>query len=111
ADMANGLRLHADTLCPPLRGIMTAAEAIRRVVWNGQVITKGATGNDIRLQAILDQVRETGDRSHRLFQTSIQDLYDTVLAANMQDARGITSLMVDLLDRNLYERANDCRWW
>lgn len=111
ADMKNGLRQHADTLCPPLRGIMTAAEAIRRVVWNGQVITKGTTGNDIRLQAILDQVRETGDRSNRLFQTSIQDLYDTVLAANMQDARGIASLMVDLLDRNLYERANDCRWW
>ncbi|NLY28871.1 MAG: hypothetical protein GX049_15225 [Alcaligenaceae bacterium] len=23
----------------------------------------------------------------------------------------MATLMVDLLDRNLYERANDCRWW
>src|SRR5690606_40143660 len=29
----------------------------------------------------------------------------------MQDAEFIARLMVDLLDRNLYERANDCRGW
>jgi chemotaxis signal transduction protein len=29
----------------------------------------------------------------------------------MRDAEFTTALLVDLLDRNLYERSDDCRWW
>lgn len=127
-------RLHqAEQMCPPLQDIVTAAETIRRVVWNGQVISGalsstvaeaaapalheiragrlGARPDAYRLQAVLDQISDTGARSDAMFQDAIRELYDTVLGFNMQDAEFIARLMVDLLDRNLYERANDCRWW
>ncbi len=110
-EWADGLLSHARSFCPPLFEIMGAAEMIRRVVWNGQVMTAGRDGDLARLQAVLEQISETGARSNELFSASIRDLFETVLASGLRDAEFVSHLLVDLLDRNLYERANDCRWW
>jgi hypothetical protein len=64
-----------------------------------------------KLNTVLDQITETGERSDALFSHSIQDLYQTVLASSISEAALTSQLLVDMLDRNLYERANDCRWW
>ena len=119
--VAQGLLAHAHRFCPPLHAIITAADTIRRVVWNGQVMTAGDTpsaaapgvpgGDSSRLQAVLEQIGETGARTNEVFTQSIRALYDTVLSAALRDNRLLSRLLVDLLDRNLYERANDCRWW
>lgn len=109
--VADGLLSHAQSFCPPLFEIMSAAETIRRVVWNGQVMTAGQRGELLKLKTILDQISETGARSNELFSQSIGDLYETVLASSLRDSEFVSHLLVDLLDRNLYERADDCRWW
>ncbi|QAU33139.1 chemotaxis protein CheW [Janthinobacterium sp. 17J80-10] len=113
--MAEGLLAHASSFCPQLHDIMRAAEGaaetIRRVVWNGQVMTAGRHGELLKLKTVLGQISETGTASNKLFAQSIRDLYETVLASNLNNAEFIASLLVDLLDRNLYERADDCRWW
>ncbi|MEO6352853.1 MAG: chemotaxis protein CheW [Burkholderiaceae bacterium] len=106
-----GLLSHAQSFCPPLFEIMTAAATIRRVVWNGQLMTTGQHGELLKLKTILDQISETGARSNELFANSIGDLYQTVLASSLRDAEFVSHLLVDLLDRNLYERSDDCRWW
>lgn len=111
ASVAEGLLSHAQSFCPPLFEIMSAAETIRRVVWNGQVMTAGQGGELLKLKTILDQISETGTRSNELFSQSINDLYETVLASRLQDSEFLSHLLVDLLDRNLYERSDDCRWW
>ena len=108
---ADGLLSHARSFCPPLYDIMNAADMIRRVVWNGQVMTAGQEGDLARLKTILEQISETGARSNELFARSIRELFDTVLASGLRDAECVSHLLVDLLDRNLYERADDCRWW
>ena len=119
--VAQGLLAHAHSFCPPLHAIVTAADTIRRVVWNGQVMTAGDTpdsapeahlhSESTRLQAVLEQIGETGARTNEVFTQSIRALYDTVLSAALRDNRLLSRLLVDLLERNLYERANDCRWW
>lgn len=109
--MAEGLLSHAKSFCPPLYEIMNAAESIKRVVWNGQVTTAGQSDGSARLKTILDQISETGVRSNELFSQSINELYETVLASRLLDSEFVSKLLVDILDRNLYERANDCRWW
>ena len=109
--IADGLLSHARSFCPPLYEIMTAADTIRRVVWNGQVMTAGQRGELQKLKTILDQISETGSRSNELFSQSIRGLYETVLASSLRDSEFVSRLLVDLLDRNLYERSNDCRWW
>ena len=110
-DVAQGLLAHAESFCPPLYDIMTAAKTIQRIVWNGQVMTAGQQGEMLKLKTVLDQISETGNRSNELFAQSIHDLYQTVLASSMRDAEFTSNLLVDLLDRNLYERSDDCRWW
>ena len=110
-EVAQGLLAHAKSFCPPLYDIIKAADSIRRVVWNGQVMTAGQRGGSSRLKSVLEQIGETGARTNQVFTQSIRDLYDTVLSAGLRDSQSLTQLLVDLLDRNLYERANDCRWW
>ncbi|OYW36536.1 MAG: chemotaxis protein CheW [Hydrogenophilales bacterium 12-61-10] len=109
--IVDGLLSHAQTFSPPLYKIMQAAETIQRVVWNGQVMTAGKLDHQVQLKSVLEQISETGNRSNELFAQSISNLYETVLSSSLRGAEFMTHLLVDLLDRNLYERANDCRWW
>jgi chemotaxis signal transduction protein len=108
---ANGLLSHAQSFCPPLYEIMEATNMIRRVVWNGRVMSAGQDGDLVRLQTILEQISETGARSNKLFSDSIRELFNTVLTSGLHNSEFVSHLLVDLLDRNLYERADDCRWW
>lgn len=109
--IVDGLLSHAQTFSPPLYKIMQAAETIQRVVWNGQVMAAGKGDNLVQLKSVLEQISETGNRSNELFSQSIGNLYETVLSSSLRGAEFMSHLLVDLLDRNLYERANDCRWW
>lgn len=110
-----GVMSHAKSFCPPLHDVSTMADAInhslRRVVWNGKIMASGEAGDLLRLKAILQEISQTGDETNDMFRKSILDLYATALSSNLQDGQYISRLMVDIMDRNLYERANDCRWW
>ncbi|BEV16988.1 chemotaxis protein CheW [Herbaspirillum sp. DW155] len=110
-----GVMSHAKSFCPPLHDVTTMADAInhslRRVVWNGKIMASGESGDLLRLKAILQEISQTGDETNDVFRKSILDLYATALSSNLQDGQYISRLMVDIMDRNLYERANDCRWW
>ncbi|WP_422837406.1 chemotaxis protein CheW [Aquabacterium sp.] len=109
--IAEGLLSHAATFCPPLFEIIQTAETVRRVVWNGEVMAAGDQRDLRALKSVLGQISDNGARSNAVFAQSIRDLYDAALASNLESADFTARLMVDLLDRNLYERANDCRWW
>jgi chemotaxis signal transduction protein len=119
AHLIQGLLSHAQAFSPPLHALMSSVtrttRTIERIVWNGKVTSAAndhAAGAGVnKLNTILDQITETGERSDALFSRSIQDLYQTVLAAGISEAELTSQLLVDMLDRNLYERANDCRWW
>lgn len=114
ARLLQGLLSHAGSFNPALHALLTsvgaATHAIKRIVWNGKVAS-GAEAGAGRLGPILDQITETGRRSDAVFSRSIRDLYRTVLASSMRAAEFTSQLLVDMLDRSLYERANDCRWW
>lgn len=113
--MLQGLLSHAHSFSPALHALMAsvtgATQAIKRIVWNGKVTSSGSGADNGRLNPVLDQITETGERSDEAFSQSIQGLYQTVLASSLQAAGFTAQLLVDMLDRSLYERANDCRWW
>jgi chemotaxis signal transduction protein len=97
-----------------MSSVTRTTRTIERIVWNGKV-TSAVNGNHgggaNKLNTVLDQITETGERSDALFSHSIQDLYQTILTSSISEAELTSQLLVDMLDRNLYERANDCRWW
>ncbi|USX27643.1 chemotaxis protein CheW [Oxalobacteraceae bacterium OTU3CINTB1] len=124
--LIEGLLSHAQAFSPTLHELMSAVtrttRTIERIVWNGKVTSAANdqvddqghghhNGNVNKLNTVLDQITETGGRSDAIFSRSIQDLYQTVLTASISEAELTSRLLVDMLDRNLYERANDCRWW
>jgi chemotaxis signal transduction protein len=122
--LMQGLLSHAQAFSPSLHELMSSVtrttRTIERIVWNGKVTSAANDQTDAdgshsggvnKLNTVLDQITETGERSDALFSHSIQDLYQTVLASSISEAELTSQLLVDMLDRNLYERANDCRWW
>jgi len=84
---------------------------LRRVVWNGRLMAGGQAGDRARLKAVLGQVSQAGARTRDRVNLAIGDLYRTSLARARHQARELARLAADIMDRNLYERANDCRWW
>lgn len=112
---ARGLLKHAHVFCPPLFELLAATTMIRRVVWNVQAMTAGSggvmAGDMARLDSIMEQIGETGRLSNDMFSRAIKDLFATALSRGMRETGFMSRLLVDLHDRNLYERANDCRWW
>ena len=62
------------------------------------------------LEILLKEIsgwRKTKD----VFEGAIADLHETVVASLLHDTQCHAALAIDIIDRNLYERANDCRWW
>lgn len=86
-------------------------DALNRVVWNGQVMAGARRGDSLKLKSMLQQISETGERMRAVFSRALAALSDTVTSSTLQDLQFASRLMIDVMDRNLYERANDCRWW
>jgi chemotaxis signal transduction protein len=116
--------IHASTLfSQEVRSIPAKAELIQRElnrsVWNGNVSQGAASAQGAGSEAtnatfskiLLKEISATGARTKDVFEGSIADLHETVVASLLQDNEFHAALAIDIMDRNLYERANDCRWW
>lgn len=108
-----------------LRAIPLQAQRIQRdlerSVWNGRVANReqgasgaagpGITGSASFAGALLREVASTGERIKGVFERAIGSLHASAMMSVLDDMGFRASLVVDIQDRNLYERANDCRWW
>jgi chemotaxis signal transduction protein len=115
-ELLAALRESETIFSPDLRKIPAQADAIQRelnrTVWNGNVRLASSTdsGSDFT-KVLLREIGSTGRRTQDTFERSISELQETVVSSILDDAQLLAALAVDVLDRNLYERANDCRWW
>lgn len=93
-----------------LRDIPVQADKIQseleRTVWNGNI-----KGNDSKSKILLWNVSDAGAKTKKVFEDSIGNLHETVISSVLNNVWFWAALSVDIMDRNLYERANDCRWW
>src|SRR5882724_8330322 len=110
------LRATASKFSAGLREIPRKADAVQRdlnrSVWNGSVrLSLGNGSNGTFAKALLREISNMGRKTKEVFERSIEELHETVVSAVMHDSRFLASLAIELLARNLYERANDCRWW
>ncbi|MDE2440222.1 MAG: chemotaxis protein CheW [Betaproteobacteria bacterium] len=117
-DFLNCILETASLFSPELKGIPLNAAQIQselnRAVWNGHVWL-GREANAAQSAAfakvLLREIGSTGVRTRNVFSESITNLYKTVVSSVLFDCGTQAALAIDLMDRNLYERANDCRWW
>lgn len=101
-----------------LQRIPPQAEAIQRElsrsVWNANIRqghSRQAALNPAFSRVLLGEIVRTGTRMKEVFTRSIGKLQAMAVASHLDDCLFHAALAVDILDRNLYERANDCRWW
>jgi len=102
---------------PELRDIPVKAaniqQELNRAVWNGNIwlARDNATHNADFAKVLLREIGSTGVRTRNVFSESTTNLYKTVVSSVLFDCATQAALAIDIMDRNLYERANDCRWW
>ena len=99
-----------------LRGIPLEAARIQRdlqrSLWNGKLRSRQqASGNGEFAVTLLNEVERTGQQLRQVFEQAIGNLQNSALAAVFDDVLFHARLAIDIMDRNLYERANDVRWW
>lgn len=86
---------------------------LNRSVWNGSMHQREAShllGKSFG-KTLLNEIRRAGEHTKALFSTAVSGLMGTFVERRKDMLRASASLAMDLMDRNLYERANDCRWW
>lgn len=104
-------------LSPSIMGIQTQAMTIQkqlnRSVWNGNISQRDAKQNlgGSFTKTLLWEISKAGEQTRNLFATFIAELLDTLSTCLCDEQQYAAMLAIDLMDRNLYERANDCRWW
>jgi chemotaxis signal transduction protein len=111
--------LRSGTAFPPeLQAIPVQADAIQRElnrsVWNANIrqgVASQAALNPAFSKVLLAEIVRTGTRMKEVFTRSINELQTMVVSSQLVDCQFLAALAMDILDRNLYERANDCRWW
>ncbi|HMN46961.1 MAG TPA: chemotaxis protein CheW [Povalibacter sp.] len=116
AELLEQLRDSTSIFSEGLRRIPVQAEQIQRelnrAVWNGNIRLAQRTDASVHFaRVLLWEIGNAGRRTQATFEESITDLQRTVVSAILDDAQLLASLAADILDRNLYERANDGRWW
>lgn len=105
-----------------VRHIPSKAERILRdlnqALWNGRMLQSGAPKSEAHRsgapdfsRVLLKEISDTGAKTKDVFSGSISDLHQTVVTSLLHDNQSQAALAIDIMDRNLYERANDCRWW
>jgi chemotaxis signal transduction protein len=99
-----------------LHHIITRAKAIEqdlnRVIWNGKLQDAGTSaGAGSALGPIFAEIGRTSFQTISAFDGAIQELKSLLLLGRRAELASHAALAVDIMDRNLYERANDCRWW
>ena len=104
----------ASTFPKELRDIRKASADINAdlglLVLNGQIAS--ARKNAAEFMPVLEAIKQIGSDIASIFTASVNSLQEvTVMSSHLNNAGFLAALAVDFMDRNLYERANDCRWW
>lgn len=78
-------------------------------VLNGQILA--ARQQAVEFVPVLNEIRGIGLQTQNVFQRSITTLQQTIADSQCSDVCFRAYTAMDIMDRNLYERANDVRWW
>ena len=86
---------------------------LNQSVWNGNIHQRQIKQNlsESFSKTLLWEISKTGEQTRLLFNKSVQNVIDTYTQRQIKKQENNAQLAIEIMDRNLYERANDCRWW
>lgn len=110
--LMQALSLFSDGLSAIPRKADMIQRDLNRSVWNGSVRqSESLEYNAAFSKTLLWEISSAGRKTQEVFEQSIGNLHETVVAAVLQNVLSRAALAIDVMDRNLYECANACRWW
>ena len=83
--------------------------SLLRVILNGKITS--IQKNALAFIPILDAFKSAGDDIRASFNEAIFSTHQLLSATLNEELLFSADLAAQIMDRNLYERANDCRWW
>lgn len=101
--------LISDDLFDIRRQSITINDDLQLIVLNG--IITAARKDAVEFMPVLEAIKKIGKDIDNVFEDSIESLFSTIISGQLNAIRLQANLAVDIMDRNLFERANDCRWW
>jgi hypothetical protein len=84
-------------------------EDLSDVIINGELIA--SKERVYVLTPVLDNLRNVSSAILGTIKETVTNLENTIMEGLIYDVQTSAKLAIDIMDRNLYERANDCRWW
>lgn len=86
-------------------------ESIQLISLNGIVFASKLGKRGVALGPIFDQITKTGDFATSRMEYLLAEMAAGEMALNLQALEIFSKQAIDLIDRNLFERAADIRWW
>ncbi|WP_437230982.1 PDC sensor domain-containing protein [Planctomicrobium sp. SH661] len=86
-------------------------ESIQLISLNGIVFASKLGKRGGALGPIFDQIKQTGEITTSKMEDLLKEMAIGELQLNFQALENFSKQAIDLLDRNLFERAADVRWW
>lgn len=84
-------------------------EDLSDVIINGELIA--SKERVYVLTPVLDNLRTVSSSILNTIKETVSNLENIIMEGLIYDVQASSKLAIDIMDRNLYERANDCRWW
>lgn len=84
-------------------------EDLSDVIINGELIA--SKEHVYVLTPVLDNLRTVSSSILSTIKDTVANLENTIMDGLIFDAKASANLAIEIMDRNLYERANDSRWW
>jgi len=84
-------------------------EDLSDVIINGELIA--SKERVYVLTPVLDNLRNISYAILNTIKETVYNLESIIMEGMVYDAQSSAKLAIEIMDRNLYERANDCRWW
>jgi hypothetical protein len=86
-------------------------ESIQLISLNGIVFASKLGKRGVALGPIFDQIKQTGEFTTSKMEDLLKEMAVGELQLNLQALENFSKQAIDLLDRNLFERSADIRWW
>lgn len=119
--------IDADTLRKVMRSPLIFSESLLNIpkqaaniqsklnqsVWNGNIWQSNYVNTQQKnfSKSLLSEISHTGHKTQKIIENMVSELYQTVVSVMLENSSFYAQLAVEIMDRNLYERANDVRWW
>lgn len=84
-------------------------EDLSDVIINGELIA--SKERVYVLTPVLDNLRSVSSAILSTIKDTVSNLENTMMEGLIFDVKASSKLAIEIMDRNLYERANDSRWW